>query len=180
MLNHQPSRCCPTATARRCPGTCARERSSPALPGTLLPTVPGRGPTWVHTAPCGRDRSNAGKSAVPGHPARLWPSSPQLAGRVNSGAHCCRSRGAPGLAQKRVQTEVPSGLAASSADGSRRRHPETPCRCPAHPWQASGLSGAPAPATRPPYECRSPAGLTECDDIGIGTPAACPVHTRKV
>jgi hypothetical protein len=85
----------------------------------------------------------------------------------------------PSLSRKRVQTEVPSDLPlhAPTAAGTP---PETPCRCAAHPWQATGLSGTPAPATCPPYKCRLPADLTEGNGIGMGTPGALPVHTRKV
>jgi len=122
----------------------------------------------------------------PGQSRRPWASGPAAAVL----APACRARqypahaGAvptepPSLARKRVQTELPSGLAASSADSSRHRHPETPCRLLANPRQVIGLPGASAPAAHPPYECRLPAGLTECDGIGIGDSGRAPGARAK-
>jgi hypothetical protein len=37
-----------------------------------------------------------------------------------------------------------------------------------------------APAAYPPYECRLPAGPTERDNIGIGTPGAFPLLAVQV
>jgi hypothetical protein len=60
---------------------------------------------------------------------------PSLTGTSTSGAPPLPSPRSPlSLARKRVQTEVPSGLTASSVGGSRHRHLEAHCRCPAHPW----------------------------------------------
>jgi hypothetical protein len=50
---------------------------------------------------------------------------------------------------------------ASSADGSRHRHPEASCRCPAPSLAGNRPVWASAPPTYPPCECRLPAGLTE-------------------
>jgi hypothetical protein len=75
----------PSATARRCPGTCASERSSPALPGNPLPVSTGRGPTpGAHSPRAGAIVPDAGNPAIPGHPVR--PSSPQLAHPVHAAA----------------------------------------------------------------------------------------------
>jgi hypothetical protein len=43
--------------------------------------------------PCGRDRSRSRQSRRPGHPARLWPPSPRLAGHGNA-QQTCRFGGA--------------------------------------------------------------------------------------
>jgi hypothetical protein len=144
----------------------------PKLSGAVplpLPVAPGRRPSRVHTAPVrARPFPVPAIPVVPGYPARLWPPSPQLAGHVNVRRMLLRSpQSSPSLTRKRVQTEVPSGLAASSADHRRHRHPGVPCRCAAHPWQATSRSGASAPAMYP-CECRLPAGITLRDGIGMG------------
>ena len=128
-------------------------------PGTLLATVTGQPRCPQHPAvgrpgrtqpPCGRDRSRCRQSRRPGHPARLWPPSPQLAGHVNIPAHAAVVPAELlSLNRKRVQADVPSGLAAPGAGHTRHRDPKVPCRCPAHPWQATSRSGAPAPAMCP-------------------------------
>ena len=58
------------------------------------------------------------------------------------------------------------------ADGAWHRHPETRCRCPVHPCQATGPAGASAPPLYSPCECRLPAGLTERDGIGMVDPGS--------
>jgi hypothetical protein len=159
----------PSATGRRCPGTCARERSSPASP--RQPAASGARPWAVpgaHSPRAGATVPGAGNPAVPGHPARLWPSSPQLAAHVTIRRTLLPSPRSPwprpeprtgGSAQRTCRFE---------RRRSRHRHPEAHGRCPAHPWQATGRSGASTPPTYPPCECRLPAGLTQRDGIGIG------------
>jgi Crp-like helix-turn-helix domain len=86
-------------------------------------------------------------------------------------------RGAGASHGSSYRREVPSGLAASSAAAvGMPTHPEAPCRGPARPWQATNPSGASAHPTYSSCEYRLPAGLTECDGIGIGlrTRSACP------
>ena len=58
------------------------------------------------------------------------------------------------------------------ADGAWHRHPETHCRYPVHPCQATGPAGASAPPMYSPCECRLPAGLTERDGIGMVDPGS--------
>ena len=100
----------------------------PAVP-VLIPAARSR-PTrrWGRPGrtqpPCGRDRSRCRESRRPGHPARLWPPSPRLAGHANVRRHAAVGSAEPrSLALKRVQTEVPSGLAASGEDSIRHHHP---------------------------------------------------------
>lgn len=142
-----PSRCCflqQHATARN---LCPRMFLASVTPATRCLRCPAVGRPGCTQPPCGRDRSRAGKSRRPRHPARLRPSSPQLAGHVNirrtlSGARCYDP------------CEAPSGLAASSADSSRHRHPETLCRCPAHPWPVWGVSANDVSTIRVPVTSR--------------------------
>jgi hypothetical protein len=177
------ARYCPLqrhAAARNlCPRTAPRQRR----PGSPLPAAPGRGPSPAHTAPV-----RARPYPVLGNPRRVRAPGPAVAAL----APACRARQyppraaavtarSPSVALKLVQTGAPSGFAASTAGGSRHRHPEAHGRCPAHPWQATGQPGASAPPTYPPCECRLPAGLTVCDGIGIGAPGAfrVPHHPSK-
>jgi hypothetical protein len=95
---------------------CPRTLLASIGPGSPLPAVPGRGPSRAHTAP------RAGATAGARNPRRVRASGPAAAVL----APACRARQHPAhaaavpadprsLALKRVQTEVPSGLAASSA-----------------------------------------------------------------
>ena len=160
VLSSATARCCPgpvspNAPGQRHPGTRGRRCSAVGGPGRTQP-------------PCGRDR--------PRHRESRRVRASGLAAAVLATA--CRARQHPAhaaavpaeplsLARKRAQTEVSSGLAAPGASGSRLRHPEAYCRGPTHPGQAAGRSGASAPPTYPPCECRLPAGFTERDGIGI-------------
>lgn len=155
-------RCPRTLLARFTPATRCPRRPAVGRPGRIQP-------------PCGRGRARCRQS----------PSSPASGPAVPVLAPVCRARQHPAhaaavaaeslsLARKCVQTEVPSGLAASSFGGSRHRHPEAHCRCSAHPWQETGRSGASAAPTHQPCECRLPAGLTERDGIGIEDSGSAP------
>ncbi len=105
------------------------------------------------------------------------PAAAVLAPACRARQHPAHAAAAPAdprsLARKRVQTAA-QRISRFERRGGRHRHPEAHCRCPAHPWQATGRSGAPAPAPYPPWECRLPAGLTERDGIGIGDSGCAP------
>ena len=127
----------PSATARReAPEAVLANAPRQRHPGNPLPAVPGRGPSRAHTAPV-----RARPYPVPGIPPAqgIRPGCgrprPSLPGTPISGARCCPPCGAPSLDLKLVQTEVPRGLAASSAAAAGtapRKHlaavPRIPCR----------------------------------------------------
>jgi hypothetical protein len=118
------------------------ERYLPRHPGNPVPAAPGCGPFRAHTAPV-----RARPCPVP-----TSPSSPGTRPGCGRPRPACRAREYPAHAagvlprapkpfRERVQTKVPSGLAASNAGHGRHRHPEVPCRCPVHRRQAASRSG---------------------------------------
>jgi hypothetical protein len=118
-----PSRCClahQRAAARNlCPRTLlASVPRQPAASGARPSAVPG-----AHS-PRGRDRAWCRGSASPGHPARLWPPSPQLAGTLTSGARCCRPRRPPRASWPHPEARTDGSaqrINASNVGGSRHR-----------------------------------------------------------
>ena len=145
------------------PGPC-----DPVPRRTRRPAVPGRGPFPAHTAPVWARpfRVSPFPSSLGVRPGCGRPR-PSLPGTSDFLRTLLSSPQNLSLGLKRVQTEVPSGLAASSAGGGRAPPPGN-LAAPVHLWRVTGLSGSPAPATCLPYECLLPAGLTERDSIGIG------------
>jgi hypothetical protein len=125
--------------------------------------------------PRGRDRRRDQEPNRSGRSARLWPSSPQLSPTRRDPARCVR----PGGTLKRVHTEVPSGVAASNADDSRLPPPRSTLLS-RHLRQVSDLPEVSAPPTHQPHERRLPAGITEREGIGIGTPGTLPAPIVKV
>jgi len=136
-----PSRCCLLQQHAAARDLCSRTLLTSVTPATRGQRCPAVGRPGRTQPPCGRDRTPRRASRRP------WASSPAVAVL----APACRARQHPAhaaavpaeplsLALKSVQTEVPSGLAASSAGGSRHRHPEARCRCPLIPSrQPAGL-----------------------------------------
>jgi len=121
--------------------------------------VPGRGPSQAHTAPV-----RARPFPVPAS-RRPRASGPAVAVL----APACRARQYPAHAAA-VPEDPPADLplrAPTAVGTAPRKHLAAVPRIP-------GLSGALAPATYPPYGCRLPAGLTECDGIGIGDSGRAP------
>ena len=151
-----PSRRCTlrqdAATRNLCPHA---PLASPRQPVARGPAVgrPGRTQPHVRARPS-PVRKSADPVIRPGcghprpglHPARQYS--------AHAAAVPVRSLALPGSA---VQTEVPSGLAASSADGSRRP-PETLCCCPpqslAGNQPACDASGSDVPTIRVPLTSR--------------------------
>ena len=135
----------PYATAHRCPEPVPA--NAPAIAATAAccqrrPAVgrPGR------TQPRCRARPRSAPGiAGSGHPARLWPRLPRLAGHANIRRVPPLSPRSPSVALKLLLTEVTSGLAPWSVGDSRHRPPEARGRCPAHPWRATGQPRASAP-----------------------------------
>jgi hypothetical protein len=104
-----PSWCCPCAAARRCPETCARERSSSASPGSPTPAAPGRGPSRAHTAPV---RARPYPRRESRRPRASGPAVAALAPACRACQHPSTLPSAPrspGPARS-VRAEVPSGL----------------------------------------------------------------------
>lgn len=172
-----------TARTTRVPPGAAFDDSTPLprnlCPRTLLASVtpatrcPRGARPWAvpgaHSPRAGATVPGAGNPVVPGHPARLWPSSPQLAGHVNIRRTPLRSLALCGGAYRRkCPADLP--LQAPTAPGAATGNTLPLSRAP-------GLSGASAPATYPPYEYRLPAGFTKREGIGIGdsgrTPGSC-------
>jgi len=90
-------------------------------------------------------------------------------------ARCVR----PGGTLKRVHTEVPSGVAASNADGIRLPPPRNTLLSRT-PRQVSDLPEVSAPPTHRSHVRWLPAGITEREGIGIGTPGTLPAPVVKV
>jgi hypothetical protein len=154
-----PSRCCLLQQHAVARNLCPRTLLTSVTPVVRCQRCPAVGRPRRTQPPCGRDRSRCRHPVVPGHPARLWPSSPQPAGHVNIRRTPPPS---PRISQRTCRFE-------------RRRQPAPPPGSTLPLSRASpGLSGASAPATYPPYGCRLPAGLTECDGIGIGDSGRAP------
>jgi hypothetical protein len=140
----------PLATARN---PCPRTLLASVTPATRCVRCPAVGHPGRTQPPCGRDRSRVGNPVVPGHPS---PAAAVL-------APACRARQYPAHTAT-VPAEPPADLplrAPTAVGTATREHLATVPRIP-------GLSGASAPATHPPYECRLPAGFTKRDGIGIG------------
>ena len=118
-----------------------RPGADPCGPFPPHPTV---GPSWAHTAPVrARPFPVPGIIADPGHPARLWPPSPRLAGHANVRRHAAvGSAESRSLALKRAQTECPADLPlrAKTASGTTARG--TPRRRLAHPWRVTCVPGS--------------------------------------
>lgn len=147
------------------PGTCAHGRSrsddDPRGP-RLCPTVGRPGRTQP---PCGGDHAQRRGQAGSGQPPRTCPSPPRHSGHGSVRCMLPPSPRSLQPRQKRVRTEVPSGLAASSVGGSRR------------PQEAHGRLALMSAGTGrwdiraaacAPSRYRLPAGCTERDGIGIG------------
>lgn len=108
----------------------------PVASGARPWAVPGaHGPRAGVTVP------GVGNPVGRGHPARLWPPSPQLAGHADIRQAAAVSAGSASIAPERVRTEVPSGLAPRTSGGGRCRYPDARRRRPAHPWQAADVLG---------------------------------------
>jgi hypothetical protein len=128
-----PSRCC-LCNSRPLPRKlCPRTLLASVTPATRCPRCPAVGRPGRTQPRAGATVAGSGNPSPPGIRPGCGRPRPSLPGTSISGACCRRPRGAPSFGLKRVQTEVPSGLAASSVGGSRQRHPETPCRYPVHP-----------------------------------------------
>jgi hypothetical protein len=85
-------------------------------PGSPLPAIPSRGPSRAHTAPArARPGPAPGIPAGSGHPARLRPFSPPLAGHVNIRRPLLLPPWTPVASPGSAYRRLPSGLAASSA-----------------------------------------------------------------
>ena len=72
-----------TAGASRLPGTLAANAPRQRRPGTRGQRRPAVGASGAHRPRAGVTVPGARYPVGPGHPARLWPPSPQLAGHAN-------------------------------------------------------------------------------------------------
>jgi hypothetical protein len=134
-------------------------------------------PSSARRPPRGRDRRKD-RGIMPTR--AVGPAVAALAPACRARQFPPRAAAVPRVARKLVQTGSAQRTCRFERRRSRHAHPEAPCRCPAHPWQATGPSGMSAPPTYPPGECRLPAGLTECDGIGMGLRARSACPTVKV
>jgi hypothetical protein len=91
---------------------CPRTLPAGADPATRCKRRRAEGPSRAHTAPVrARPYPAPANPAGPGHPTRLWPPLPQLAGHANIRHAAAVSAEPASIAPDRVRTEVPSGLA---------------------------------------------------------------------
>ena len=124
-------------------------------PGSPLPVASGRGPSRAHTAPVRtRPFPVPANPVVPGHPARLWPPSPQLAGHVYI---------------RRMLLQPPQGSQALPGSACRRKCPaDLPLRAPT----TVGTATRKYLAAVPRIAGRQPAGLgrqhQRCIDTSVG------------
>jgi hypothetical protein len=131
------------------PGTCARERSSSACPGSPMPAAPGCGPSRGHTAPV---RARPARCRESRRPRASGPAVAALVPACRVCQHAAHAAAVP--AEPRPGLEGVEGgsaqrINASNAGGSRDPQPHPHCRCPG-PWSAADALGVPAPPTSPP------------------------------
>lgn len=110
--------------------------------------VPGRGRSRAHTAPVQARPYPASAIPVgPGHPAGLWPPSPQLAGHANIRRALPSSLRRPWPRPEPRTDGSAQRISASNAGGSRHRYLEAHCSLSRTSLAGSRRAWAAAPAT---------------------------------